>query len=73
MIVLDLAPQRVLAHLAVDPLRQPVIDEILTPAPTTLMRASTLPGQITALAATQAPSSSAIGWQKKRNRGSFQS
>src|SRR5690606_30248689 len=39
-----------------------VLPRHTTPAPITLSRASTLPGQITALAATQTPSSMVIGW-----------
>src|SRR5690606_17076530 len=50
-----------------------VLPRQTTTAPITLSRASTLPGQITALAATQTPSSMVIGWQKKRKPGSFQS
>ena len=35
--------------------------------------ASTLPGQMIAFAPSHTPSSTVIGWQKKRNSGSFQS
>ena len=44
-----------------------------TPAPTTLRRATTLPGQMIAFAPSHAPSPTVIGSQKKRNSGSFQS
>jgi hypothetical protein len=50
-----------------------VLPRHTTPAPTTLMRASTVPGQTIAFAPTHAPSSTVIGWQKNRKRGSFQS